>query len=177
MPALRGGGGVLGVGKGLEAVGGVLLPDGEDVVRRLAHEVRDGDELAGMSIDEGLEPGASSLVADLEGVYEGGSVVLFREVLERGSGEVLRVELAVELLLSSGDGVRGSDGGLRVGQLGDLDERIAKRDDLVVLVQGYVGDRVREGDAVRLLLDVDVASVLALERSADVHGVEAELAA
>ena len=50
-----------------------------------------------MSINEGLEPSASDLVADLEGVDKGGGVVLLREVLERGSGEVVSVELAVEL--------------------------------------------------------------------------------
>ena len=55
--------------------------------------------------------------------------------------------------------------------LGNPDERAAERDDLVVLVQGNVSDRIGEGDAVSLLLDVDMAGMLALERRADMDGV------
>ena len=55
--------------------------------------------------------------------------------------------------------------------LGNPDERAAERDDLAGLVERDVGDRVREGDAVQLLLDVNVARGLALERGLDVRDV------
>ena len=147
--------------------------------RSLSNEVRNGDKLASVRVNERLEPGAGLLVADLEDVGQDDRVVVLDEPLEGGLGEVLRVELAVEGRLSRGDRVRDHDGGLGGSDLalglGDLDEGGAERDDLVVLVEGDVGDGVGEGDAVQHLLDIDVAGRLRLVGGADLNAVRAEV--
>lgn len=165
MPSLRGGSGDLRVNDCLEALGGVGLGDGKSAVlrrgnetsqttalcskaenrthRSLGNEVNNGPQLAGVSINERLEEDVLILVADLEDVGQDGGTVLENNVLELGSDLVL---LSVEGLLSGGDSVGDGDGGDGVGDLGGLDEGVTKSDDLVIL-EGDVGDGVREVDA------------------------------
>ena len=101
-----------------------------------------------MCVDEGLKPSARGFVADLEGVGEDEGTIVLGEVLELGLGEVLGVERAVELLLSSRNGVLDGDGRGGRRNFGGLDERRAEGDNLVVVAESNVGDRVGNGDAV-----------------------------
>ena len=126
-----------------------------------------------MGIDKGLIPRPSVLVADLEDVGKDCATVVLRKVLQCRLREVLRIVFAVERLL------RRRNRGLsryRWGRgssllAGHLHERATECDDFVVLVEGDVRNRVGEGDAVQLLLDVDVARGFTLERGADVDSI------
>ena len=75
------------------------------------HEVRNMDELAGMSIDECLKPRASFVVLDLHDVRERERAVLLGDELQGGRPFV---ELSVQKRLGSDDGVfQGDRGGCR----------------------------------------------------------------
>ena len=130
-----------------------------------------------MSINEGLEPGAGLLVANLEGVCEDGRVIILGEVLELRLGEVVCIVCAAKLLLCSSNGILDADGRRGGRDLGGLDERRPEGGDLVGLVEGDVRDRVGDWDTVQPLLDVDVARGLAIEGRADVNGIGVDAAA
>ena len=139
--------------------------------RSFGDEVGDGSKLAGVRVDERLVPSPSRLIADLEDVGQDDRAIVLGQVLKRGLREVVLVESAVELLLSGGDRVLDGDDGGGGGDLGGLDKRGAEGGDLVGLVDGDVRNCVRDRDAVECLLDVDVASGVALEGRAEVDGI------
>ena len=123
-----------------------------------------------MSVDERLVRSTSLLVVDLEGVGEDKRAVVLGKVLELGGGKVRGVG-TVQELLGSGDGLL--DGHRRTGRRGllRLEERRAEGGDFVGLVEGDVRDRIRDGHAVHLLLEVDDTGDVALELGAEMNGL------
>ena len=123
-----------------------------------------------MSVDERLVRSTSLFVVDLEGVGEDKRAVVLGKVLELGLGKVLR-EDGVELLLSNLDRLLKGDGRSGGRSLLGLEERRTEGRDPVGLVESDVRNRVGEGDAIQLLLDVDVARGFTLEGGADVNSI------
>lgn len=84
MPPLRGRTRILRIRKHLKPIRQKLLGDRQHPIRRLTHEIRHRNEVAGMCIDKGFVPCCGGGVLDLDDVREGDGAVGFGEVFEGG---------------------------------------------------------------------------------------------